>query len=934
MPKRGRGAKRPGGKNGDGDNGKGGAGAGVSPGQETSLPNLASPASASREPSFASTHSPQSWQHMSSSSSSHQQAQQPQPPPGKVAIPALRSPWGTDPWNKGPKKIKTPHACDNCRKAKAGCTGELPCLRCKNTHVPCVYNEGKRDRDRLQLSRLNHETEMLSQRNAEITEALYRIQLDQRMTGDDIRAEIKSILDRGPTKMPPNQSQSRKRERASEQTKPRVQEDDNDRDDSTEIGSTGSMDFVSMDMDRDDIRPTGHLGKPSSVALAQRTAEECQKAINEADLRLKNDSYVSSSYHTKESDINPIDTSKINRPESTDLSWDDMIFLGTLNIIFAISSYYAHLKKSEHRGPHYDHLIYVARAKMLCMDQGLLYEDQGVTTICATGLLSLYYVATSRLNRAWTLCGLVIRNSLTLGLHVRSEADDLAAVEKEHRVRVWWALYSLECLLNELTGRPTCISDRDISTPLPINVSEDDFHFGQALYDKVPDASHPGKANVHDSYSTRVSSRDTPLMDTDISQSSTYLFPIANLPLTSSTYFIYRTQLSIISHQIFTQLYSPATVKLKWFDIQETIRIIDRRLQTWQESLPEQLDVDFETFTAPDWDDPYLIQRIGLAILLMSSRMILFRPCLCRFDMCLRNQSEKSKDFNQDAAETCIRSARRMISLLSWSATSADKLYAITPWWTTLHYLCEALSVLMLEMAFKLQHMPNDAAYVLDDAKRGVSWLSMMAEQSISARKAWEIFDKLIRLVAPLIHWSVFDLPTEAPVPPGYNWRGSHLAGQMLPPLSSPPLPNPPHVQNHPPEQLSQMNIQRHQNTQVSMMSPGSITAAWTAQPPSFQPFADTGGYEQYGYLANPLDHVEALNRFSMISQLHGSFDEPWMHILEPPNLESSDIESSNIDPALRTYGNPGFRGVQEPQGAEEDGMEFLSRAYMNGVDR
>lgn len=47
---------------------------------------------------------------------------------------------------------------------------------------------------------------------------------------------------------------------------------------------------------------------------------------------------------------------------------------------------------------------------------------------------------------------------------------------------MWWSLYSLECLLNELTGRPSCISDRDISTPLPINVNVDDMHPEQSLY--------------------------------------------------------------------------------------------------------------------------------------------------------------------------------------------------------------------------------------------------------------------------------------------------------------------------------------------------------------------------------------------------------------------------------------------------------------------
>ncbi|KAG9228482.1 hypothetical protein BJ875DRAFT_477371 [Amylocarpus encephaloides] len=68
-----------------------------------------------------------------------------------------------------------------------------------------------------------------------------------------------------------------------------------------------------------------------------------------------------------------------------------------------------------------------------------------------------------------------------------------------------------------------------------------------------------------------------------------------------------------------------------------------------------------------------------------------------------------------------------MISLLSWSATSVDRLYAIRPWWNTLHYLCEALSILLLEIVFRNQHMPSEVAHILEDAKRGINWLSMMS---------------------------------------------------------------------------------------------------------------------------------------------------------------------------------------------------------------
>jgi hypothetical protein len=105
--------------------------------------------------------------------------------------------------------------------------------------------------------------------------------------------------------------------------------------------------------------------------------------------------------------------------------------------------------------------------------------------------------------RAWIFCGLAIRHGLTLGLHVRSEAHGLSDVEKEHRIRLWWSLYSLECTLNELTGRPSCISDRDISTPLPLNMDEDDFHPGQALYEMVEKPERSGSSSRRGSRSLK-----------------------------------------------------------------------------------------------------------------------------------------------------------------------------------------------------------------------------------------------------------------------------------------------------------------------------------------------------------------------------------------------------------------------------------------------
>ncbi|CZR65645.1 uncharacterized protein PAC_15545 [Phialocephala subalpina] len=856
-----------------------------------------------------------------------------QVPHGKVAIPALRPP-PTAESTQGNKKGRTSHACDYCRKAKAGCTGGQPCMRCKNANVECVYGDGKRDRERKKLSKLSKETVTLNRYNADILDALRRIRLDTSLDADSMRTAMDEVLSMTPTPVTPKAGDEASSE--SPQLSPRPEDGSGGEDQDSNIGSTGSLDVVNVDPDRDETRATGHMGKASSVAWAKRTAVEYDTktlAQQGSTLGTHQSGYTLASYHTEDADVEFVDMSNINEfdwPDyetadvllglyfenvhgtlplvdrekfttkyhdfprgSEDLSSEDRVWLGTLNLIFAISAFYAQLIKRHDCGHHHDHLIYLKRAKVLCLDEDLLFKDARVSTARVLGLLCLYFISTCRLNRAWTICGLAIRQALTLGLQVRSHAESLSDYDKEQRVRLWWCLYTLECLLNELTGRPSCISDQDISAVLPLNINEHDIQGSQFMYSSSPVSEQFSRRASRGSRSSDSRPTATYQMPAGIPQPLIHKFPALSLPVTNSTYFIYRVQLCIVSHEIVTQLYCAATTKAKWSSVQSTIKRIDSRLLSWRDTLPSSFNITFDSWTSPDLSSPNILQRLGLAMIFNSSRMILFRPCLCRFERRVESHSKESKDFNQEAAEICIHSARTMINLIHWCSSSVEKLYAITPWWNTLHCLCEALSVLMLEMAFQAQHLPSEAAYILEDAKNGIRWLCMMAGESVSARKAWEIFDCLIRLVAPMISWSVYDMPTEAPIPPGYNWRRFNVA--QMQELGGREMTGR--------SQLSEANLQEYEDTQRNVDHPVA-TSAWnqdqnfgfsTAPDSHFGPASGSepqgvggggggggamgGRYEGHEQVSNPLDHTTAVERFGSIGRVHGHYDEPWQHM-------------------------------------------------------
>jgi hypothetical protein len=229
----------------------------------------------------------------------------------------------------------------------------------------------------------------------------------------------------------------------SKQTLTEVEEDEEYSDGSfadAEVGSTGSLDVINVDTDQDDTRATGHIGKSSSVAWAKRTAEECSQITHEQTILGRHDTgFTLASYHTEDADVEYVDTSNVDRYEwpgskladrlvqsyfdhvhntlpivdkavfmskynrfirgSDHLGLEDSVWLAMVNTVFAISSVYFDLTKTSDRGSHQDHLIYCARAKMLFLDQGLLYQDARISTTSALGLLCLYFITACRLNR-------------------------------------------------------------------------------------------------------------------------------------------------------------------------------------------------------------------------------------------------------------------------------------------------------------------------------------------------------------------------------------------------------------------------------------------------------------------------------------------------------------------------------------------------------
>jgi hypothetical protein len=370
--------------------------------------------------------------------------------------------------------------------------------------------------------------------------------------------------------------------------------------------------------------------------------------------------------------------------------------------------------------------------------------------------------------RSWTLCGLAMRHSVTLGLHLRNEDPKLQEHSKEIRYRVWWAVYGLERALAVMTGRPASVVELDCVTPLPLPIDEEALSNPNNALQNEDIVRRMRRRSSQESPHTISSSSSVPSprarqspggsSSPNSNQSSFDLFKIT--PPCQALYFTQTTLLSAITHDIMCSLYRSSAKLKSWHQIQTTIANLDTKLERWRSGLSSVFD-----FTRRLRDPQFTRERMILGFLYYSAKMIIHRPCLCRLDQRIFNESNRSKDFNRTAAARCVMAARDMLNLIP-DEPNPPGLYAVAPWWCLTHHLTQAATVLIMELFYRSEHMPHEINEVIFAAKKAVRWLNGMASEGVAARRAWIQCNDLLRKIAPMIGTTMDGMPTDAPTPP------------------------------------------------------------------------------------------------------------------------------------------------------------------------
>ncbi len=357
--------------------------------------------------------------------------------------------------------------------------------------------------------------------------------------------------------------------------------------------------------------------------------------------------------------------------------------------------------------------------------------------------------------RAWNTLGHATRHATALGLHLRVADPSVNELETARRARTWYSLYSLEILIAEITGRPKSIFIGDVTAPID-------------LFWTVPRETEGFTGQVDD-FLSPAGSRKIWLeylhAGPNISQMTGGMVPWKsfsavgrNIPM---SYLPQRLQLCRLSDRVASHMYS-GTLDDSWSEIQRKVELMQSELKQWHENLPEELSLQGQE--SADTDPR---TKIELRMYFHSVEMILNRPCLC--EITIENESLRSREFNRSSARACVHAAMSMLSIMPDYPT-AHEANQLLPWWTLLHFVAQATSVLLLELALNAQHFRNEVPQLVQYLRKAMGYLWCMTEGSLSAYRAWRIFRQLLTEVLER-HEEIdlTDVPMDAAPPPGWN---------------------------------------------------------------------------------------------------------------------------------------------------------------------
>ncbi|PVH98672.1 hypothetical protein DM02DRAFT_32457 [Periconia macrospinosa] len=689
--------------------------------------------------------------------------------PAKLAIPRLpRQPRHEPPPKPSPaKRPRVSMACRSCRIRKVRCNGGRPkCSNCRENSEPCAYDETRRNRlkiasDQLEdmkallqdlRGRVNDQDKhkiniMLAQildedvtmrdsveaphslqhynessihihpgpnKNADTMEDDLAPEQDYQTTGFLGRNSEIQLLRRlqmgavhtgessaGPKS--PQSDSSTSVEMSSLNNTPQSQE----KHQKYQGSNRRNTNFSSFYLDSDDLYPD------LSVQPFDLPPRETAKRLLESYLITVQSTYPILAEPPFKAQFNQLYQSP-PYPSNTTSKW-----LGLLNLVFAIGKRHADLIEEIHTLDNTDHHVYWSRAHVLGLEGFHSVGHADITQIQSTGLSALYLLSIGHVNRAWVLMGSSLRLTHALGLHVRNENNNSTSAQKEIWLRMWWGVYSLEGHLSTIVGRPNFVNENYCSAPLPIPLSTDQL------------SDEPLVQNHYQRY------RRPAFRPNERNNAGSHLKSMI--------------QLSMITQRVMTELYSSAAIVKPWGHAQKTVTTLTEELDGWIADLPTDLNFNLRVdLTKLSLER----ERLILNMAYISTKILITRPCVCRYGSHERGEPE---NFNKQTARACVQAAIDLMNLLPLDKNESY-FYKMGQWWSVVHSLMQALIVLLLEMSYGTVHFPEDGEEILISIKRLIRPLRTMGKNNTVAGRAYTVAFQVLRKLALKLNAEISDL--------------------------------------------------------------------------------------------------------------------------------------------------------------------------------
>ncbi|KAH7020921.1 fungal-specific transcription factor domain-containing protein [Microdochium trichocladiopsis] len=340
-------------------------------------------------------------------------------------------------------------------------------------------------------------------------------------------------------------------------------------------------------------------------------------------------------------------------------------WLGLLNMVMAMAmstDMDAGMNAAE-RAVHGD--VFLGRAKALCVGQ--MMTSASVETVQVMLLMTQYLQSTQRSIRTWTVHGLAVKAALQLGLHSEEALRRHAPLERETRIRTWYACIILDRTLCMTFGRPPAIPESYVRTPLPAHYME---------------FSSQNKA-VPCSWSTE--------------EVSTAFFNV-----TISLHQIMCKVIDMLyAHNIGCSTPTPLA------DTASVILQTEQQLVSWRSSLPASLKLVNADELAADSGVLSLQKKLRVILTLRyhNLRILAHRPILDRYLELLQgsvldpHEASVLWQISHRSKSSCFQSAEVIVNVVSTTThSSAEHRNLLGAWWFTLYYTFNAALTLVAIM--------------------------------------------------------------------------------------------------------------------------------------------------------------------------------------------------------------------------------------------